>query len=58
VLSLIILILGTILVGAGMAWFSIPAFLQPIHLALATITFGVQFMLLLVVIKNFKTAYT
>jgi heme a synthase len=46
-LSLILLILGTILSGAGMAYFAFPAFLQPIHLLLATLTFGMQFLLLL-----------
>ncbi len=46
-LTLILLILGTILTGAGMAWFAVPPFLQPVHLLLATITFGVQFLLLL-----------
>jgi len=46
-LSLIILILGTLLTGTGMAYFGIPAFLQPIHLVLATITFGLQFYMFL-----------
>jgi heme a synthase len=46
-LALILLILGTIISGAGMAYFAVPPFLQPIHLLLATITFGMQFMLLL-----------
>jgi heme a synthase len=46
-LTLILLILGTILSGMGMAYFAIPAFLQPVHLLLATATFGMQFMLLL-----------
>ncbi|MBT1705238.1 COX15/CtaA family protein [Chryseosolibacter indicus] len=46
-LTLILLILGTILTGISMAWFAIPSFLQPVHLVLATICFGVQFMLLL-----------
>lgn len=46
-LALIILILGTLLTGAGMAYFGIPAFLQPIHLVLATITFGLQLHLFL-----------
>jgi len=46
-LTVILLILGTILTGAGMAWFGVPPFLQPVHLLLATITFGVQFLLLL-----------
>lgn len=41
-LSLIILILGTLLTGTGMAYFNVPAFLQPLHLVLATITFGLQ----------------
>jgi cytochrome c oxidase assembly protein subunit 15 len=46
-LTVILLILGTILTGAGMAWFAVPPFLQPVHLLLATVTFGVQFLLLL-----------
>ncbi len=46
-LALIILILGTLLTGTGMAYFGIPAFLQPIHLVLATITFGLQLHLFL-----------
>lgn len=46
-IGLILLILGTVLTGAGMAYFSVPAFLQPLHLLLATVTFGMQFMLLL-----------
>lgn len=51
-LSVILLILGTVLTGAGMAWFSIPPFLQPVHLLLATVTFGVQFLLVLRVNSN------
>jgi heme a synthase len=46
-LTLILLILSTILSGAGMAYFGVPPFLQPLHLLLASITFGMQFMLLL-----------
>jgi cytochrome c oxidase assembly protein subunit 15 len=46
-LTLILLILGTILTGMGMAYFDVPPFLQPIHLLLATVTFGVQFSFLL-----------
>lgn len=46
-LALILLILSTILSGAGMAYFGVPPFLQPIHLLLASVTFGVQFLLLL-----------
>ncbi len=46
-LALIMLLLGTVLAGTGMAYFAVPAFLQPIHLVLATVTFGILFMLLL-----------
>jgi cytochrome c oxidase assembly protein subunit 15 len=46
-LTVILLILGTILTGAGMAWFAVPPYLQPVHLLLATVTFGVQFLLVL-----------
>jgi cytochrome c oxidase assembly protein subunit 15 len=46
-LSVILLILGTILTGAGMAYFAVPPYLQPVHLLLATGTFSVQFLLLL-----------
>ncbi len=46
-IGLIVLILGTLLTGIGMSFFAVPAFLQPVHLLLATLTFGVQFMLLL-----------
>jgi heme a synthase len=46
-LALILLILGTILSGVGMAWFAVPAFLQPVHLLLATLCFGIQFFFLL-----------
>ena len=45
--SLIVLILLTLLTGAGMAYFAVPAALQPVHLLVATVTFGVQFLLLL-----------
>lgn len=56
VLSLIMLILGTIFTGLGMAWFAVPPFLQPVHLTLATVTFGVQFLLLLRVNKKINVA--
>ena len=46
-LTLILLILGTILTGMGMAYLGVPPFLQPIHLLLATATFGMQFLFLL-----------
>jgi cytochrome c oxidase assembly protein subunit 15 len=44
---LITLILLTIATGVAMAWFGVPAFLQPVHLTLATICFGVQFLFVL-----------
>lgn len=56
VLSLIMLILGTIFTGLGMAWFAVPPFLQPVHLTLATVTFGVQFLLLLRVNEKINIA--
>lgn len=51
-LGLILLILATILTGVGMAWFAVPAFLQPVHLLLATLCFGVQFLFLLRLNRN------
>lgn len=45
--ALFLLILGTILTGMGMGYFGVPPYLQPVHLLLATVTFGVQFTLLL-----------
>lgn len=51
-LTIILLILGTILTGAGMAWFAVPPVLQPVHLLLATITFGMQFLLMLRINQN------
>jgi len=54
--ALILLILSTILTGMGMAYFAVPAFLQPAHLLLATLTFGLQFLLLLRL--NRKEEYT
>jgi heme a synthase len=54
-IGLILLILGTILTGAGMAYFDVPPFLQPVHLLLATVTFGMQFMLLLKLKSSVKT---
>lgn len=46
-LWLFIVILATILSGTGMAYAGVPAFLQPLHLLLATVCFGLQFLLLL-----------
>jgi heme a synthase len=44
--ALMALILCSFLTGAGMAYFSVPAFLQPVHLLLATVSFGMQLWLL------------
>jgi cytochrome c oxidase assembly protein subunit 15 len=43
--ALIVLILGTLLTGAGMAYWAVPAILQPLHLTMATGTFGIQLLL-------------
>ncbi|HEY5825423.1 MAG TPA: COX15/CtaA family protein [Cyclobacteriaceae bacterium] len=52
--ALFILILCTLLTGAGMAYFNIPAFLQPVHLLIATVTFGLQLMMLFRLTDNKK----
>jgi cytochrome c oxidase assembly protein subunit 15 len=44
---LLITILAEIAAGVGMAYFGIPAFLQPVHLLLAVVAIGIQFILLL-----------
>lgn len=46
-LWLIILILGTFLTGAGMGYLGVPPALQPTHLLMASLTFGIQYLLLL-----------
>ncbi|WP_297335435.1 COX15/CtaA family protein [Algoriphagus sp.] len=43
---LILLILLEIATGVGMAYFGIPAFLQPVHLVLGSLILGVQFLLI------------
>ena len=45
------LICFEILVGAGMAYFQIPKILQPIHLILAFLIFGIQFYVMLINLK-------
>ena len=45
--ALVLLILLTLITGIGMAYFAVPAYLQPIHLLVATLTFGIQFLLFL-----------
>jgi cytochrome c oxidase assembly protein subunit 15 len=46
-LALLMTIVAEIAAGIGMAYFGIPAFLQPVHLLLATVAIGIQFILLL-----------
>jgi cytochrome c oxidase assembly protein subunit 15 len=43
----ILLLLSALITGAGMGWFAVPAWLQPLHLLLATLTFGIQSMLIM-----------
>lgn len=45
--ALIVVILLEIASGMGMAYFGIPAFLQPLHLLLGSLILGIQFMLIL-----------
>ncbi len=44
-LSLFVILLVETFTGIGMAYFSIPAFLQPVHLFLAIVALGILFML-------------
>ena len=54
IIILILLLISTeIITGVGMAYFSIPSFLQPIHLLLAFFIFSLLFYMLLVI--NFLT---
>ena len=48
---LLVLIILEILVGVGMAYFQIPKFLQPIHLFVAFLIFGIQFYIILLSVK-------
>ncbi|MBL7856075.1 MAG: COX15/CtaA family protein [Cyclobacteriaceae bacterium] len=57
-LPLILLILGTLLSGVGMAYGGIPPFLQPLHLWLASLTFGFQFLLFLRLNRRTETVLT
>lgn len=45
--ALIILILATLVTGAGMAYLGVPALLQPVHLLLASLMLGLLFYLFL-----------
>lgn len=53
-LIVILLILGTILSGTGMAYFAVPAVLQPVHLLLSCLVFGMHVFLLMELKQNRK----
>jgi cytochrome c oxidase assembly protein subunit 15 len=44
-LALFVLILSSFVTGVGLSWFNVPAAIQPVHLVLATIAFGIQLSL-------------
>ncbi|PKV66290.1 COX15/CtaA family protein [Pontibacter ramchanderi] len=44
---MMVLLVAEIAFGIIMAYFAIPAFLQPLHLTIATLLFGVQFLILI-----------
>ena len=45
--ALVLIMALEIVTGVGMAYFAIPAFLQPVHLLLGSLLIGIQFILLL-----------
>jgi len=45
--ALVVSIFFEIVSGIGMAYFAIPAFLQPVHLVLGSLILGIQFLLIL-----------
>ncbi len=49
-------VLAEVAVGVGLAYFELPAALQPLHLLLAIITFGLLLAILLVYLKKTKEA--
>lgn len=44
-LALFVLILSSFATGVALTWFNVPAAIQPVHLVLATIAFGIQLSL-------------
>jgi cytochrome c oxidase assembly protein subunit 15 len=42
----------------GMAYFGVPPFLQPVHLLLATASFGMQFMFLLKINRKKEAVFS
>lgn len=45
--GLVVLTLGSVATGIGMAYFGLPAFLQPLHLIISSVTFGAMWLVLL-----------
>jgi len=45
--ALVLLVIVEIVSGAVMAYFSVPAYIQPVHLTLAIVALGLQFVILL-----------
>lgn len=45
--GLVVLTLGSVVTGVGMAYWGVPTFLQPIHLLMSALIFGVLWMVLL-----------
>jgi cytochrome c oxidase assembly protein subunit 15 len=54
---LLLNILFVIVTGVGMAYFGIPAFLQPLHLLLGSLIIGLQFVILLLLNDQRKTEF-
>jgi len=55
-LGLLLMLFVEIASGAMLSYLAMPAFLQPIHLFLATLIFGVQFVMLLLINTHAKTS--
>jgi heme a synthase len=53
---LLVVMMAEILTGVTLSYFSVPAFAQPIHLTLASVAVGIQFVILLLV--NSKSVFT
>ncbi len=56
--SMLILLILEIVTGAFMAYMGVPAFLQPVHLLLASIIFGLQFLIFLQMNPHISSATT
>jgi heme a synthase len=50
--ALVLIVIIEVLSGTIMAYFGVPAYIQPIHLTLAIVSLGIQFVILL--LMNFK----